>query len=93
MLKNSPILILDEAKSALDTESERHIQDALEKLMKDRTTFVIAHRLSTVESADRIIVMEQGRVIESGTHTSLLASNGQYATLYRLQFQDEPDAT
>ena len=92
LLKNSPILILDEATSALDTESERHIQDALEQLMKNRTTFVIAHRLSTVESADRIIVMEQGRVIESGTHASLLASNGQYASLYRLQFQDEPGA-
>jgi len=92
LLKNSPILILDEATSALDTESERHIQDALEQLMKDRTTFVIAHRLSTVESADRIIVMEQGRIIESGTHASLLASNGQYANLYRLQFQDEPGA-
>jgi subfamily B ATP-binding cassette protein MsbA len=89
LLKNAPILILDEATSALDTESERHIQDALAQLMLNRTTFVIAHRLSTVERADRIIVMANGRVVESGTHTELLASGGQYANLYRLQFRDE----
>jgi subfamily B ATP-binding cassette protein MsbA len=89
LLKNAPILILDEATSALDTESERHIQDALAQLMLNRTTFVIAHRLSTVERADRIIVMADGRVVESGTHAELLASGGQYANLYRLQFRDE----
>jgi subfamily B ATP-binding cassette protein MsbA len=89
LLKNAPILILDEATSALDTESERHIQHALQQLMRNRTTFVIAHRLSTVENADRIIVLEAGEIIESGTHKDLLASNGNYANLYRLQFQDE----
>jgi subfamily B ATP-binding cassette protein MsbA len=89
LLKDAPILILDEATSALDTESERHIQAALEELMTNRTTFVIAHRLSTVENADRIIVMAEGRIIESGTHRELLAVNGQYATLHRLQFRDE----
>jgi subfamily B ATP-binding cassette protein MsbA len=89
LLKDAPILILDEATSALDTESERHIQAALEQLMVNRTTFVIAHRLSTVENADSIIVMADGRIVESGTHRELLAANGQYATLYRLQFRDE----
>jgi subfamily B ATP-binding cassette protein MsbA len=89
LLKNAPILILDEATSALDTESERHIQHALQQLMENRTTFVIAHRLSTVENADRIIVMEDGRIIESGSHEDLLARDGQYAKLYRLQFRDE----
>lgn len=89
LLKNAPILILDEATSALDTESERHIQQALKLLMENRTTFVIAHRLSTVESADRIIVMSKGRIIEQGAHAELLATGGQYATLYRLQFKDE----
>lgn len=89
LLKNAPILILDEATSALDTESERHIQQALEELMANRTTFVIAHRLSTVEHADWIIVMADGRIVESGTHRELLAANGQYATLHRLQFRDE----
>ncbi len=89
LLKDAPILILDEATSALDTESERHIQAALDELMTGRTTFVIAHRLSTVENADRIIVMAGGRIIESGTHAELLAAGGQYATLYRLQFRDE----
>jgi ATP-binding cassette, subfamily B, bacterial MsbA len=86
LLKNAPILILDEATSALDTESERIIQAALEQLMHNRTTLVIAHRLSTVEKADRIVVMEAGRIVESGTHAQLLAHNGQYAMLHRLQF-------
>lgn len=89
LLKNAPILILDEATSALDTESERHIQQALQELMENRTTFVIAHRLSTVESADRIIVMSAGEIVEAGTHAELLAAHGQYATLHRLQFRDE----
>jgi subfamily B ATP-binding cassette protein MsbA len=86
LLKNAPILILDEATSALDTESERIIQAALEQLMHNRTTLVIAHRLSTVEKADRIVVMDGGRIVESGTHAELLAHNGQYAMLHRLQF-------
>ncbi len=88
LLKNAPILILDEATSALDTESERVIQAALEGLMQNRTTLVIAHRLSTVEKADRIIVLDSGRIIESGTHAELTARNGQYASLHRLQFND-----
>jgi subfamily B ATP-binding cassette protein MsbA len=89
LLKNAPILILDEATSSLDTKSERRIQEALEKLMENRTTLVIAHRLSTVESADQIIVLDQGRIIESGTHFELLAAGGHYAALYRMQFADE----
>ena len=91
VLKNAPILILDEATSALDTDSERHIQAALEALMKDRTTFVIAHRLSTVEKADRILVMEAGEIIEQGSHSDLLAQQGRYAQLYQNQF-DESEA-
>jgi subfamily B ATP-binding cassette protein MsbA len=86
LLKNAPILVLDEATSALDTESERRIQASLETLKRDRTTLVIAHRLSTVERADRIIVMHEGQIIESGTHAELLERNGSYAALYRLQF-------
>ena len=86
LLKNAPILILDEATSALDTEAERIIQGALEELMHNRTTLVIAHRLSTVERANRIIVMDGGRLTESGTHGELMARNGQYAALYRMQF-------
>jgi len=93
LLKNSPILILDEATSALDTESERHIQNALQALMQNRTTFVIAHRLSTIENADRIVVMAAGRIIEQGTHAELLAQDGHYATLHRMQFRDEPAET
>ncbi|MDR2215856.1 MAG: lipid A export permease/ATP-binding protein MsbA [Nevskiaceae bacterium] len=86
ILKNAPVLILDEATSALDSESERHIQDALAELVHGRTTLVIAHRLSTVEQADCILVIESGRIVESGTHAQLLAREGVYAQLYRLQF-------
>ena len=86
LLKDAPILILDEATSALDTEAERHIQAALAQLLLHRTTFVIAHRLSTVEQADRIIVLDAGTIVESGTHVELLARGGLYAQLHRLQF-------
>jgi len=88
LLKDAPILILDEATSALDTESERHIQAALTQLLRNRTTFVIAHRLSTVEQADRILVLDGGRIAESGTHAQLLVHGGLYAQLHRLQFSD-----
>jgi len=88
LLKDAPILILDEATSALDTESERHIQAALAQLLRNRTTFVIAHRLSTVEQADRILVLNAGTIAESGTHAQLLAQGGLYAQLHRLQFSD-----
>jgi subfamily B ATP-binding cassette protein MsbA len=91
-LKNAPILILDEATSALDSESERHVQEALENLMVGRTTLVIAHRLSTVERADRIVVLDQGRIAEIGRHDELLARNGIYAKLYRIQYSREDAA-
>jgi ATP-binding cassette, subfamily B, bacterial MsbA len=86
LLCDAPFLILDEATSALDTESERYIQDALQLLQKNRTSIVIAHRLSTIEHADKILVMEQGRLIEQGDHRTLLAQNGSYAQLYQYQF-------
>jgi ATP-binding cassette, subfamily B, bacterial MsbA len=86
LLKNAPILILDEATSALDTEAERIIQRALEDLMTNRTTLVIAHRLSTVEKANRICVLDSGRIVESGSHAELIARNGHYAALHRMQF-------
>jgi len=88
LLKNPAILILDEATSSLDSESERLVQDALETLMQGRTTFVIAHRLSTVRRADRIIVLDQGRIVEEGSHDELLAGGGLYKRLYEIQFQD-----
>jgi subfamily B ATP-binding cassette protein MsbA len=82
LYKNAPILILDEATSALDNESERLVQEALQRLMKGRTTLIIAHRLSTIEHADRVVVMAQGRIAEQGTHASLLALGGVYARLH-----------
>lgn len=89
ILKDAPILILDEATSALDTESERKIQAALEGLMKGRTTLVIAHRLSTIQNADLIVVMDDGRIVEQGTHGELISRDGAYAALHKLQFEDD----
>jgi len=87
ILNNAPILILDEATSALDTESEREVQKALENLMKNRTTFVIAHRLSTIKNADRIIVVKEGKIVETGTHEELLTLDGEYELLYNMQYK------
>tara|TARA_R110000787_G_scaffold31791_1_gene84240 strand:+ start:1699 stop:3570 length:1872 start_codon:yes stop_codon:yes gene_type:complete len=92
LLKDAPILILDEATSSLDTESERYIQAAFDIAMKGRTTFVIAHRLSTVENADKILVLENGRIVEQGNHVTLLAASGRYAQLYRQQLTEGDDA-
>jgi len=93
LLKDAPVLILDEATSALDTESERYIQSALEELIKDRTTLVIAHRLSTIENADMIVVMDDGQIVEMGSHKELLAKNSHYAALHSMQFSDENEAS
>ena len=92
LLKDAPILILDEATSALDTEAERHIQAALQQLMRNRTTFIIAHRLSTVEQADRIIVLDAGAIVESGTHAELIERAGVYAKLLSFEIQRLIDA-
>lgn len=88
-LKDAPILILDEATSALDTESERYIQDAMSELLKNRTTFIIAHRLSTIENVDLIVVMDQGKIIEQGSHSELISKNGIYTELHKLQFSKQ----
>jgi subfamily B ATP-binding cassette protein MsbA len=88
VLKNPPVMILDEATSALDTESEKLVQDALQKMMQNRTSLVIAHRLSTIKSADEIIVLDKGKVVERGTHKALLAQNGVYKKLIELQSFD-----
>ena len=88
ILKNAPILLLDEATSALDTESEQHVQAALDVLMQNRTSIVIAHRLSTIENADRILVMDKGKIVESGTHKELLKLKGYYTKLYQKEFNE-----
>ena len=93
LVKDAPILILDEATSALDSESEIEVQQAIEHLMENRTTIVIAHRLSTIRNADRICVMENGEIVEQGTHDELLSNGGRYQQLYEMQFQDQPNGT
>ena len=89
ILKNPQILILDEATSALDTESERVVQEALDRLMVGRTSFVIAHRLSTIKNADKIMVLEKGKLVEQGTHDELMAKDGLYAHLYKIQYRSK----
>jgi subfamily B ATP-binding cassette protein MsbA len=89
ILKNPQILILDEATSALDTESERVVQDALDRLMVGRTSFVIAHRLSTIKNADKILVLEKGKVVEEGNHDELMNKDGLYAHLYKIQYRNK----
>jgi subfamily B ATP-binding cassette protein MsbA len=90
ILKDPAVLILDEATSSLDTESERLVEDALGRLLVGRTTLIIAHRLSTVRRADRLVVLDHGRIVEEGTHADLLAEGGLYARLYQQQFRDDP---
>ena len=92
LLKDAPILVLDEATSALDSESERLVRDAVDSLIRERTTVVIAHRLSTIEKADNILVLDRGRIVEQGRHEELLRRAGAYARLYALQFQHSPVA-
>ncbi|MEC9296339.1 MAG: ATP-binding cassette domain-containing protein, partial [SAR324 cluster bacterium] len=93
LVKDAPILILDEATSALDSESEIEVQQAIERLMENRTTIVIAHRLSTIRSANRICVMENGQIVEQGTHDELLSKEGRYQQLYEMQFQDQTNGS
>jgi subfamily B ATP-binding cassette protein MsbA len=88
ILRDAPVLILDEATAALDNESERLVQDALQRLMPERTTLVIAHRLSTIEHADQVLVMDHGRIVERGTHSELLALGGLYEHLHKMQFRE-----
>ena len=89
IFKDAPILILDEATSSLDSESESYIQSALDELIKSRTTLVIAHRLSTIKGADKIVVLDKGKIVETGTHDVLLAKNGYYSDLYNIQFKNK----
>jgi subfamily B ATP-binding cassette protein MsbA len=91
LVSDPPILILDEATSALDVESERLVQEAIDRLLQGRTVFVIAHRLATIQHADRILVLDGGRLVEDGTHAALLASGGAYARLHALQFDPRPE--